>query len=148
MLYEAAIEIQKHFAFISALLCGFSITFLIGLLQLKKVEVKRTLRWCLISTTSASFALLISTFASLGGAIWLSERPQLVTAQTAIKSPELSGAYSWGLISLYIGLFALILTIGLSGRLHSKFVGRMTMSIALISFILILFFWLFVVRID
>jgi hypothetical protein len=148
MLYQSAIEIQKQISFIGALLSGFSITFLIGLLQLPFDRNKTVLRWCLGCTCVSACSLLISTITSISGAFWLTERPNLAAADSALSPPELVASYQWSLRSLLIGLSLLLVSIGLSGWLHSKRTGIISTTISLTTLVLIFYFWIYVVRIN
>ncbi|MDF1697348.1 MAG: hypothetical protein P1U56_16005 [Saprospiraceae bacterium] len=148
MHYEAAIDLQKQLAFITALLSGFSITFVIGLLQMEAKDKIRTINICLISGVFSACCLILSTIASMSGAFWMTERPHLYELKSTITNPEVNYAFDWAAISFVLGLIALLISIGFSGRLHSKRIGRLTLAFSLVTIILIFFFWTFLVPVN
>jgi hypothetical protein len=133
MYYEAAIDIQRQIVFVSALLCGFSLAFLIGLVQMNKPG--RLMNACLITTGLAASSLLVSTITGVAGIFWLAERPQLVNDTQRIDYPELLAAYRWSLTSLLLGILALFGCLGLVGWLKSRLVGWILMVLSFISVI-------------
>jgi hypothetical protein len=148
MNYEAAIDLQKQLAFIAALLSGFSITFLIGLLQLNPEGKGRLLRNALVLVAFSVCSLIISTITSMSGAYWLTERPHFAQMKTTISSPEINAAFDWSAISFVAGLIALLVVIGISGKFHSRRLGRLTMAFSIITISLILYFWIFLVNVN
>ena len=148
MNYQAAIDLQEQAAFIAALLSGFSITFLIGLLQMKKKKDDWLMKATIVTVSFSAFCLIISTIASVSGAFWLTERPNLASLPGKIQEPELLYAFRWTAMSFVFGLNSLLITIGLSGFLHSRLLGRITIGFAIVSLILIYYFWIFLVDIN
>lgn len=131
MFYEAAIEIQRQIVFVSALLCGFSLAFLIGLVQMKNTG--RLMNACLVTTGLAASALLVSTITGTVGIFWLAERPQLVDDAQRIDYPKLLIAYRWSIGSLLLGILALFGCLGLVGWFKSRVVGWILAVLSLIS---------------
>jgi hypothetical protein len=102
-LYNAAIDLMKQSAFITALLSGFSITFLIGLLQIEKKQNEKTIRYCLLLISFSACCLIVSTITSMSGAYWLTERPALADIRIPNANPEVLSAVSWSVISFLMG---------------------------------------------
>jgi hypothetical protein len=148
MNYQAAIDLQKQVAFIAALLSGFSITFFVGLLQFQAPAQDRLRQWCLIGVAFSTCCLILSTLASMSGAYWLTERPHLSTLGTPIDNPEVDYAFDWSAISFLAGLISLLVSIGLSGRLHARTTGILTLSFSFFTIVLIFFFWMYRVQVN
>ena len=146
--YHAAIDLHKQIAFVAALLSGFSITFLIGLIQLDDANRQVLIRRCILLIAFSTCALLISTLTSLTGAYWLTERPNFVSMDPAklLKLSENRYALTWSSFSLLFGFISLLLSIGLCGFLKSKRLGRITTLFAVFTIIMIFYFWIFLVN--
>lgn len=145
MIYDAAVEILKQLTFVAALLCGFSLTYFVGLLQLKlqgKISVI-----CLLSVCVATCFLLLSTLAGSSGIYWLSERPGLVETTETIQTREYLIAYRWSIYNLLLGMITLLNAIALSGYLKSKKVGILT-SLFGYSTLIFIFLFLGMIGID
>ena len=138
MYYDAAIEILKQITFLGALLCGFSLTFLIGLFQLDSED--RSYRLSLITTAFATCTLLIGTIAGTAGIFWLSERPDLAVQDSIVDQREYLIAYRWSISFMLAGLLALLASIATIGWMKSKRLGISLALIALASLILIIRF--------
>ncbi len=146
MYYHSAIEILKQVTFVGALLSGFSLTYLIGLFQLDNVS--KVYNLCLIVISLATCFLLISTLAGSTGIFWLSERPVLANKTTSIDQTEYLIAYRWSISFLLLGMFSLLLTIGMSGFLKSKKLGLYLATISSVTALLTFYFLIFLMKID
>lgn len=146
MFYNAAIEILKQTTFLSALLCGFSLTYLIGLFQLNYQSA--IYKISISSVALATCTLLISTVAGIAGIYWLTERPALMDQTTKIDFPEYLSAFQWSVQFLVVGLTFLLFSIAFSGWLKSRTLGMVLSILAFVTFILLAYFLVFLVGVD
>ncbi len=150
--YQTSIDLFKQISFLTALLGGFSITFLIGLLQLQDRKKQKLLNACVILSSLASFSLIISTLTSISGAYWLTERTNLSDTDSntnlIASVPELQSALAWSSMSLLFGLNLLLISVGLAGFLRTKKVGRLSLFLSFITIAMIWYFWIFVVDVN
>ena len=133
MIPEAAAEIQNQFAFISTVLGGFAVTFLIGLLSLPRERPLVT--WAAGAAVAAAGFLIIAAVAGVAGAVWVAERPGL-PALPETPGPLLA-AFRWSGISFILGVMALLASIGLSGWTRSRVLGVFSSVVAAVTFVLL-----------
>ena len=146
MYYESAIEILKQITFIGALLGGFSLAFLIGLFQLPTTG--KLYQASIITIAFTTCCLVLSAVSGSSGIFWLAERPALIEADSIINFPEYLLSYRWSASFLLLGVTGLLATLGLSGWLKSKKLGTWSTAIALVTFILLIYFLVFLMNID
>ena len=104
---------------LSAFLGGFAATFLATLLTLTRRD--RLLTVCIgLSVTSAVAFIVTVVAATMVTAVNHPDAPTIVTASTAGLSRILMT------LGFYLGTLSLLATLGCSGSLHSRGVGRVT----------------------
>ena len=144
MIPEAAIEIQNQLAFISAVLAGFAVTFFIGLLQLP--EERPHVKGAVCTALVAAALLLLATVAGVAGAVWIAERPGL--GQAAETPDQLLAAFQWAGRAFIGGLLFLLISLGLSGWIHSRVVGILSSVVAALTVVLLVYFLVFRMGFD
>ena len=132
-------ELFRQIAFISAVLGGFSFSFLSVLLNAERE--KRILDWSAGFSIVAAACFVVSTFAATSGAIYLAAQSEVITG--TLPRP-LAAIYNPMIFAFVVGVFGLILSLGLSGWMRSKAMGivsSVTAAFALIAaiYIVILF---------
>ena len=134
---ELSIEYTNKLAnqsiFISALLCGFSLTVLILLLEHND---KGKLRASMFKfATVATGAFLISIFAMTKTIMMTTPGYPLEFEMSELTMPRLVGG-----IMFYIGIFAVTAIVALSGWTKSKSLGRFTSAVGIITLVFVFLF--------
>ena len=131
---EYVAELYRQIAFLSAVLGGFAITFLGTLLTLNNVDktVDRTI-W--VSAIAATL-LVVSTFASV---VTLLDVIRVGITSFDINEWPAETVRSKNIASLtsFTGMYALLVTIGLSGRIRNRKTGIFTAVIAFLGIMLL-----------
>jgi hypothetical protein len=132
---EFLAEIGRQIASLSAFLGGFAATFLGILLQ--SSSSRRQVAWAVGAAAVASASFMIAVIAGTLVAIVLN--PQ---APAGIATPQfLPWVRSVIFVAFAIGIYANLLSLGLSGWIRSRSLGAVTSTAALISAIIV---WTFV----
>ena len=128
---EFTSEIAKQIASMSAILGGFAATFLGVLLQ--SSDTRRHVGWAAGAAAVASASFIIAVIAgTLLGLVLNPEAPQ------KFATPEFTPwALHVMLVSFGIGIYANLLSLGLSGWIRSRALGIVTSVAALIAAILV-----------
>ncbi len=125
--------LAEQLAFVAAFLGGFSATFLGTLLAIKKTDGPQSKMVVALAVSAAAFIVAVLGFT---GMVVYGHPDNLIPY----------GSYNYmrlsGIITFSIGIYSLLLAIGLSGYMISKKIGRTTLLIAT-SAALLTFFMLF-----
>jgi hypothetical protein len=128
-------EIGRQIAFLSAFLGGFAATFLGILLQ--SSSSRRHVGWAAGAAAVASASFMIAVIA--GTLVTIVLNPE---APPHLATPEfLPWVRSVIFVTFAIGIYANLLSLGLSGWIRSRSLGIVTLLAALISAIIV---WTFV----
>lgn len=113
-------EIARQIAFLSAFLGGFAATFLATLLAAH--SPKRITAWTICSSALAASAFVVSTTVSVMLVVTLHPNApaDITTGQDVVRSRILST------LGFIVGIYALLLGIGLCGWMRSRRVGLVT----------------------
>ncbi len=134
------VEILRQLAFISAVLAGFAVTLFIGIMQMDTAHTR-------IAAASAGSALagaallIVSTVAGVGGIV--AAAIGTGSASVATLQVPVYGAFQWSVWSFLLGTFAFLVSLGLSGRAHSRVLGWVTgivSGVTIVSVLVLLFF--------
>lgn len=145
MVPESAFEIQNLLAFVSSVLCGFSIALAIGLLQLKAEQ--NLIKWITGLAIISSIVLIFATVTATFGAIWIAERPKLEELNLTKTPVPVLTSFRWSGTSFLIGILLLLSSIGLSGFIRTKILGWLTSVISVIVIIQLFYFLISIVDI-
>lgn len=127
---EYLAEIARQIAFVSAFLGGFAATFLATLL-FARAEHRMAgwaVAWSALSACSFIVAVLALTMLTIG---LDPSMPQNVVTESATLRARLIG-----FLSFLVGMYALLASLGLSGWLRSRRLGRVTTGIAIVAALL------------
>lgn len=131
---EYLAELYRQITFLSAVLGGFAIAFMGTLLTLTSdnKSVSRTI-WL---TAFAATVLIVSTFSSI---VVLLDIVRLgITSMDASEWPaETLRSKNIADLSSFAGMYALLIAIGLSGKIRDKKTGIVTAAIAFLGFTLL-----------
>lgn len=129
------LEIARQLAFLSAFLGGFAATFLATLLVAGPAD--RMAGWTIGSAATAACAFIVAVIVSVTLTIVLHPSvPANVVAGSSVNAARVASTLSFG-----VGVYALLLSVGLSGWIRSPRSGRVTslaagIGIALVSWAL------------
>ena len=113
-------EIARQLAFVSAFLGGFAATFLATLLVADAPG--KVAGWTIGSAALSSAAFIVAVSASVMLVIVLHpDAPDNITTNASI-----SGARAFSVLGFMVGIYALLLGLGLSGWIRSRSVGIAT----------------------
>ena len=136
------LEILRQLAFISAVLAGFSVTLFIGVMQMDP-ERRRIVLWAAGMSLVGATLLIVSTVAGVGGIV-ASAIGSGAGPQAGVQVPVF-GAFQWSVWSFLLGTFAFLVSLGLSGRAHSRTLGWVSAIVSGVTILGVLYFLLFVV---
>jgi len=136
------VEILRQLAFISAVLAGFSVTLFIGVMQMDK-ECKRIVLWAAGMSLAGATLLTVSTVAGVGGIV-ASAIGSGAGPGAGLQVPVF-GAFQWSVWSFLLGTFSFLVSLGLSGRAHSRTLGWVSGIVSGVTILGVLVFLLFVV---
>lgn len=120
-------EIARQIAFVSAFLGGFSATFLGTLLFSRSSSPLAG--WAISASAMSACAFIVAVLALTMLVVGLNpSTPAGVISGTAIAHARLIG-----LLSFLVGMYALLVSIGMSGWLRSRKLGWITTSIAVLA---------------
>ena len=120
------VEIAKQTAFVAAFLGGFAATFLGTVLPLNRSGKQSASLVVTLAISSCAFVVSVITLTSL----IISQHPEVpedVRLSVADRGQIVGG------ISFMIGIYALLVSIGLAGYVRSKLLGMVTSVVALIA---------------
>lgn len=105
----------------NGLLLGFSISIAIALIGMR--DNRRIVTTCIVVYILAAFLLFVDTYSSVRILLELTRHPDPLPADVAARI-EAALAMSENFDTL--GFFSLIVALGLSGWIHSRFLGVLT----------------------
>lgn len=124
-------QLANHFILISALLAGFSITFIANLIV---TETKNKIsNYLLIAATIAASCFLVSVFAMTKILLMSTQGYPFEVEENAFKFPRIIGG-----VSFIFGIISLSTLIGISGWTKSKRMGLFTTLIGILTLIIVL----------
>ena len=122
---EYLAELARQFGFLSAFLGGVAATVMAQLLTLH--TPRRVVAWTIVSAAAAAVAFVVSV---LGATLLLTAvHPQAPAGLRRYAADPLLGAVSFGAPAL--GVYLLLLTLGLAGWVRSRKTGLATSALAL-----------------
>jgi hypothetical protein len=128
---ELLLNITEQLILLSAFLGGFSATFLAAILVFD--SQKRMTNWIVISSALSACSFIVCACTSIALVNGLQATPQELEEGLI----SLRGARIISALSMAIGVFSLLGSIGLSGWLRNKHVGIVTTAIALACMLLV-----------
>lgn len=134
------LEILRQLAFISAVLAGFSVTLFIGVMQMNTAH-RRILIWAAGMSLAGATLLIVSTVAGVGGIV----ASAIGGGPGAGVQVPVFGAFQWSVWSFLMGTFAFLISLGLSGRAHSRTLGWVSAIVSGVTILGLLVFLFFVV---
>ncbi|HLL14330.1 MAG TPA: hypothetical protein VK388_04560 [Pyrinomonadaceae bacterium] len=125
----AAAELYRQLAFVSALIAGFSLTFLVQLLT--AVSTRRVVNWTIGFSLAATASMIVCALGwTLSAAVVIDPRTQAELASRpsslGLLHPRLSLTFIFGILFFLVGL-------GLCGWVRSRTMGIVSSTIALIA---------------
>ena len=136
------VQVLQQISFLAAVLAGFSVTLLIGLLSTEKT--KSLVAAAAASALVAAVFLGITTITGVSGVISAILDPG--SASGPANQSTVYGAYSWTSISFLLGMFAFFVSLGFSGWVRSRRFGLLSSAVAASAVLVIVYFLVFVVR--
>jgi len=120
---------------ISAVLAGFSLTFLAVVLS--RAEARRSLGVTAGAAIAAAAAFTLCALGWTGSAVWYSQVAVLGRDHGAVAGEAAVRAMHGPLSLLFVlGTFLFLAVVGLSGWLHSRWLGVFSAVVALLSMVL------------
>lgn len=134
MTSEQLLKITEHLIFLSAFLGGFSATFLAAILVVD--PKKRFAHWVVSLSAISACSFIVCATSSIA----LVNGLHIGTEETKNTLLSVSGIRIVSAISMAIGVFSLLGSIGLSGWLRDKRSGIVTSCVALMAIAIVAFF--------
>lgn len=127
------LSLMENLILLSAFFGGFSATFLAAILAIDPTSSKKIANWIIVASALAACCFVMcatSSIASVNGI-----KTAIANDQNAFNS--ITAVRLTSVLSMLVGVFALLTSIGLSGWLRSKHVGITTSVIALFAMIVV-----------
>lgn len=125
----ASAELFRQLAFISALIAGFSLTFLVQLLTAQ--STRRAVNWTIGFSLAATAAMIVCALGwTLSAAVVVDPRAQADPARWSGVFSLLHGRLSLAFTS---GVFLFLVALGLCGWVRSRMMGVVSSAIALLA---------------
>lgn len=127
------LSLMENLILLSAFFGGFSATFLAAILAIDPTSSKKIANWIIVASALAACCFVMcatSSIASVNGI-----KTAIANDQNAFNS--ITAVRLTSVLSMLVGVFALLTSIGLSGWLRSKHVGIATSVIALFAMIVV-----------
>lgn len=120
-------ELFRQLAFINAILGGFAITFLSVLLTAE--SQKKIVEWIVVVLFSAVACFILSALGATFSAVVAAE------AQTDSLPAEVWALHEPMSLLFLLGIILLFVSLGMTGWIRSKWLGRVTIVIAVVSLV-------------
>ncbi len=129
-------QMLQQLSFVAAVLAGFAVTFVVGLLAgpHNGRHVDRTI----VAACVAAALLVVSTIVSVTGVMYIQDRPNIQASGG--HTGAVMEAFKWAGVSFMFGMVALLLTVGLSGWIRSRTVGKATTVISVCTYLLLSYY--------
>lgn len=125
----ASAELFRQLAFISALIAGFSLTFLVQLLMAE--NKRRVVSWTIGFALAATASMIVCALGwTLSAAVVIAPRVQ---EDLARWSGNLSLLHSRLSLTFIVGILLFLVGLGLCGWIRSRVLGVVSSAIALIA---------------
>lgn len=132
----ALLEIFRQFSFVAAVLGGFAVTLVVGLLP--AAPDRKVAAWAAGAALLAAALLIVCTTAAVTAVIFTVDRPALGSAG-AVPKPLLV-AFRWCGVSFTVGLLAFLAALGLTGWVRSRAMGIASSVVSALTILLVLYY--------
>jgi hypothetical protein len=130
---DQLLGIMEQLILLSAFLGGFSATFLAAIIAMKPSQSKKVANWIIITSALAACCFIVCAASSIATVNGI--HANFVELENGLESLGLIRFTSG--VSMALGLFSLLSSIGMSGWLRDKQTGIATTSIAAVAIIVV-----------
>ena len=131
---EQLLGIMEQLILLSAFLGGFSATFLAAILAVNPSSSNKVANWIIVASALAACCFIVCATSSIAVVNGIEAR--VADGENAFESVKLIRLTSG--LSALLGVFSLLISIGLSGWLRNKQTGRATTFIAIVAIFIVL----------